>query len=111
MFDFMKWYHLVLFVMFMAMVFSPVWFFGKLESLLNDDPQEDKWQYINHIDFTNELRSEPSEENMDKELHVLTNLDKMIASAKDKYAKTMWELKKMEYMREIRWRRMETNRG
>lgn len=111
MWDFMKWYHVLLFVLFILMVFSPVWFFGKVEAILNDDPQESRWQYVEYVDAANELRHEPSELDMDKELHVLSNIDKMIASAKDKYTKTMWEIKKLEYTREIRWRRMDTNRG
>lgn len=109
--DFMKWYHIVLFVLFMLMVFSPVWFFRKVESILSDDESVDKpWQYLNTIDDSHEVKN-ITDEDMDKEMRVLENLEKMITMSKDKYARTMWEIKKAEYVREIRWRRLALNGG
>lgn len=45
---------------------------------------------------------------MTKIEHILNNLDKMIAiSSSNPFAKRLWEIKKQEYLRQLRWEIMD----
>jgi len=99
----MMWYHYLILVMFMAMIVSPVWFFGKVSKVLFDEvePHEPVVQYV-HPDAI--IPNEEAVEMIDADQKVLQNLDKMVKMSKKKHVKQMWKVKKSEFERQLRWK-------
>lgn len=98
----MMWYHYLILVMFIAMVVSPVWFFGKVSKVLFDEaePHEMVVQYV-HPDSI--IPNVEAVEMIDADMKVLQNLDKMIKTSKKKHVKQLWKVKKAEFERQLRW--------
>ena len=99
----MMWYHYLIVVMFIAMIASPVWFFGKVSKVLFDEaePHEPVVQYV-HPDAI--IPNEEAVEMIDADMRVLQNLDKMVNVSKKKHVKQLWEVKKAEFERQLRWK-------
>lgn len=103
MLEFMKWYHGLIFITFILMVFSPVWFFRKLDKALNGEELKE-----NILDF--EINTRPhlvvkDNYNLDRDMHVMQNLDAMIARAPES-TKNIWKIKKAEFERSLRWKNL-----
>jgi len=98
----MEWYHYVILIMFLVMVFSPVWFFGKVSKFLFDEaePHEPVVQYVSP---GNIIPNEETVKMIDADAKVLQNLDKMVKMSKKKHVKQMWKVKKSEFERKLRW--------
>ena len=102
----MEWYHYGVAVVFILMTISPVWFFNKVEKVLFDGPEKPEL----HVDFINPtrvLKPEESMESLNRDEKVLHNLNLMIKTSKKKQVKQMWKIKKAEFERQLRWRRMD----
>ena len=99
----MFWYHYLIMVMFLAMIVSPVWFFGKVSKILFDEaePHEMVVQYV-HPDAI--IPNAEAVEMIHADEKVLKNLDKMIKMSKKKHVKQMWKVKKSEFERQLRWK-------
>jgi hypothetical protein len=85
------------------MVASPLWFFSKVEQILFSD--EDNDTVVKFVP-PDTIIQEENMETLDREIQVLNNLNKMIASTNGSI-KQMWTIKKLEFERELRWRRMD----
>lgn len=98
----MQWYHYATLVTLLVMVFSPVWFFGKVGKVLFDEaePHEPVVQYI-HPDAI--IPNKETVEMIDADAKVLQNLDKMVKMSRKKHVKQMWKVKKAEFERKLRW--------
>jgi len=99
----MYWYHYLILMMFITMIVSPVWFFGKVSKMLFDeaDPHE---PVVQHINIKTILPNEEPVELMHADERVLQNLDKMIKASRNKHVKQLWKIKKAEFARQMSWR-------
>lgn len=99
----MQWYHYVSIVIFILMIASPVWFFGKVGKILFDEaePHEPVITYINPNSI---LPFEEEADMIQRDIKVLDNLNRMIKTSKKKHVKQLWMVKKAEFQRELRWK-------
>ncbi len=100
----MIWYQYALIILFFIMMMSPIWFFGKLNKFLFQEP--DSEEIHQHVFFVTPQNILPAEESMEKlnyDTHVLDNLNHMIRTSKKKVVKNMWKMKKLEFERKIQW--------
>ena len=98
----MQWYHYVIIVTFLFMVFSPVWFFGKVSKFLFDEAEPHE-MVVQHININTILPKEDTVDMIHADDKVLQNLDKMVKMSKKKHVKQMWKVKKAEFERQLRW--------
>ena len=89
--------------MFLAMIVSPVWFFGKVSKILFDEaePHEMVVQYVHPNAI---IPKSEAVEMIHADEKVLQNLDKMVKMSKKKHVKQMWKIKKGEFERQLRWK-------
>lgn len=104
----MEWYHYTSIVILIFMVASPAWFFNKIEKLMFDGPDEPHL-HIQHINPTHIIPNGESMEDIVRDEKVLANLNKMIRVSKKKHVKNLWKLKKVEFERQMRWKRTQVN--
>ena len=103
MLDFMKWYHGIIFLTFMLMLFSPVWFFRKLDRALNGENLKET-----ALDFEISVRPHlvvRDDYEMERDLNILNNLNRMIESAPTS-SRNIWIIKKAEFERQLRWKNL-----
>jgi hypothetical protein len=99
----MLWYHYLIAVIFIAMIASPVWFFGKVGKILFDE-KEPHEPFVQHINPNSIIPYSESVEMIHADDKVLKNLDKMIQTSEKKHVKQLWEIKKAEFERQLRWK-------
>lgn len=97
------WYHYFILMMFIAMIVSPVWFFGKVSKLLFDEAEPHE-PVVQHINIKTIIPNEDSVELIHADEKVLQNLDKMIRTSRKKHVKQLWKIKKAEFERQLRWK-------
>lgn len=102
----MNWYNYVVFVIFLIMLVSPAWFFQKLEKILHEDYTGDDAMTVDaHVSSHNIIPQFDTEQSLSRDEKILNNLNGIIKKSQKLEAKTMWELKKIEYLRELNWRK------
>lgn len=85
-----------------AMVFSPKMFFEWLDKqLFQEDPPEESPHFTSE---GHSIQMEPY--GLELEEKRLKNFDLMIRRANTKDQKRMWEVKKAEFLRNIKWTRL-----
>jgi hypothetical protein len=100
----MIWYQYVLIILFFIMLVSPIWFFGKVEKFLFQQPDsEEVHQYVFFVNPEGILSHEEPVEQINRDAHILSNLNHMIKTSKKKEVKNMWKIKKLEFERKMRW--------
>lgn len=88
---------------FLSMIAFPSIVMTKFTSWFYNEPEEPP---VKH-DPTLIMKTYPTEQGIDSELMVLERLDKARDNAKSPEAKQMWEIKKAEYLRKLKWRQLE----
>lgn len=101
----MLWYHYLIAVLFVTIIISPVWAFQQIEKYLFQNDVEFQNQHVVYNVHPQNVIN-PSLENYyhDKDVLVLARFDKVIKNSKKRDVKKLWKIKKLEYMRQIRWR-------
>ena len=101
----MLWYHYFIAVLFVAIIISPVWVFQQIEKYLFQNDEEFQNQHVVYdVHPQNVIKASLNDYYHDKDMLVLANFDKVIKNSKKRDVKKLWKLKKLEYMRQIRWR-------
>lgn len=89
---------------FFSIVAFPSIVINQLSSWFYNEPEE---QPVNKYDPTLIMKTYPTEDGINSELLVLERLNKARDNAKNPAAKQMWEIKKAEYIRKLKWRQLE----
>lgn len=87
----------IILAVFGTMVVSPDTFFKKVESFLREESTTSEFPCAFGPPTTHEY-------NLVHEQSRLDRLNKIIASTTNQEAKRIWELKRTEYLRELKWR-------
>ena len=104
----LPWWNYPIIVIFGAMIFSPAWFFKKLEHiLLKEEPDEKMNQSIDFLNPTLMVLNTASDSQLEKEELALQKFDKMIKSTRKRRVKNLWKLKKAEYLRHLKWKKLQ----
>lgn len=90
--------------LFLGMIAFPSLILKKIDSWFYNEPELPP---VNSFDPTLTIQMNPTPENIDSELMVLERLNKARDNAKNPEAKQMWEIKKAEYLRKLKWRQLE----
>jgi hypothetical protein len=93
---------LVMIFMF-GLITSPQYFFSKVDAHILNQPKE-KTQ-ISHVNVLTTITT-CSEEKMVLDEKRLSALDGIIATCQNPNAKRIWEIKKAEYLRQVKWNRL-----
>ena len=95
------WYQLPTAVAFTYMVLSPAKFFKQVDTyVLKESETEDDTEYTTEIMCQGETM-----EDILRDERVLNNITMMISNAKNSNVKQLWEVKKAEFERAMRWKR------
>jgi len=100
----MEWYHYLIIVTFILMVASPAWFFSKVEKFIFNAHAEPHL-YVQHISNDNIIARSENMESILRDEKVLHNLNLMIKNTKKRDVKQMWKIKKLEFERQLRWKK------
>lgn len=86
-----------------GLITSPQYLFRKIDTHILEIPEEE-----NHVSHTHTPRviTNISEEKMLLDETRLSALDRVIASCQTPDAKRIWEIKKAEYLRQVKWNRL-----
>lgn len=96
-----NWYLYMIHVIFLVMIVSPVWFFGKISKFLFDEAEPHDMM-VHHI--TNTFTTQDTIAMMNADEKVLQNLNDMVNMSQNKQVKQLWEVKKAEFERHLRWK-------
>jgi hypothetical protein len=97
-----EWYHIPTLLTFSYMVLSPSKFFSKIDTVVLQEPDsEEEVMYTSNDTFTNG----DSMEEIERDERVMNNINKMISNSPNPHIKQIWEVKKAEFERELRWKR------
>lgn len=95
------WYQLPTAVAFTYMVFSPTKFFKHVDTyVLKESETEDDTEYTTKVICQGETMDD-----ILRDERVLNNITMMISNAKNSNVKQLWEVKKAEFERAMRWKR------
>lgn len=94
--------------LFLSIITFPSIIMGKITSWLYEEPEEEP---LKTFDPTTVIQMHPSEDSIDSELLILQRLDKARDNAKNPVAKQMWEIKKAEYIRKVKWKQLQEIAG
>lgn len=86
-----------------GLITSPQYLFLKIDKHILEVPEEDT--YISHKHVPMGI-THISEEKMILDETRLSALDRVIASCQNPHAKRMWEIKRAEYLRHLKWNRL-----
>jgi uncharacterized membrane protein YhiD involved in acid resistance len=96
------WYQLPTAVAFTYMVLSPTKFFKQVDTyVLRESETEDETEYTTEFICQGETM-----EDILRDERVLNNITMMISNAKNSNVKQLWEVKKAEFERALRWKRI-----
>lgn len=98
-----EWYHWPTLMIFGYMVLSPVRFFKTVDEVVLQEPDEADTLYI--TDDATPFSNGDSMEQIQRDEKILNNLNRMVQMAASSDAKKMWEIKKAEFERQLRWKR------
>ena len=93
-------------LIFLTVIASPAWFFQKLEKILHEDYTGDDTMAVDtYVSPQNIIPQFDTKEALARDEKILNNLNVMIKKSRKRRAKNMWKLKKIEYLRELRWKK------
>lgn len=95
------WYHIPTLLTFSYMMLSPSKFFKKIDEVVLQEPESEEEILYNIDTFYNG----DSVEEIERDEKVLQNIVKMISKAPNPEIKQIWEIKKSEFERQLRWKR------
>jgi hypothetical protein len=101
----LPWYSYVAFTLFIAVVLSPAWAFKKIDKLLDRSEEMTSAEIYTHPYSEVLYVGAPSV--LEREEKVLENLQHMIDTAQSDITRRIWENKHMDFMKQIRWRKLE----
>ena len=103
-----SYWQYVAIVLFFVMIFSPVWFFGKIDKYLFSE--EGSISHTSPVDFISPLTIVPNiddEDKMDLDTKRLTAIERAYDNAVSPEMKQIWMIKGLELQREIRWKTLQ----
>jgi hypothetical protein len=96
-----NWYHIPTAMAFTYMMLSPAKFFKQVDTVVLQEPDKD-----DVIDCPSEIICQgDSMEDILRDERVLNNINMMISNATNPDVKQLWEVKKAEFERALRWKR------
>jgi hypothetical protein len=88
-----------------VMIVSPSHLFKKLDKHIFQVPDTDT--HISHLNIPQVIVNYYNdEETMNQDERRLSALEGIVASCENPHAKRMWEIKKAEYLRQLKWNRL-----
>lgn len=99
-----SWYSYAALAIFVVLIFSPTWAFGKVDQALRGSATVEPQEIFTHPASEMLLVGLPSV--LDREEHVLKNLQNMMETAASTESKRIWTMKYTEYLKEIRWKKL-----
>lgn len=88
---------------FMYMVLSPSKFFKKLDEVVLKEP--DPETHVLYPTPTQTFANGDSMEEIERDEKVMNNIIMMVENAPNSHVKQLWEVKKAEFERQLRWKR------
>lgn len=98
-----EWYHYPTLMAFMYMMLSPSKFFKKVDEVVLQE--EDSDDTVDYPEIPETIAKGDSMEEIERDEKVYNNINKMIATAPNPHIKQIWEVKKAEFERQLRWKR------
>jgi hypothetical protein len=98
----MEWYEVMTLCAFFGVVLFPARTFEQVDKYMLEDFNEP--DTVLNVSHSKIMQMGTSAAKMENETKILTNLDRMIATASSPVMKTLWNQKKETYLRTIRWK-------
>ena len=99
-----SWYSYLALAVFVVLVFSPTWAFGKVDQVLPNRQKDIQEEVFPHPATEVLLVGLPAV--LEREEQVLKNLQYMMDTAKNPETFRIWKMKHLEYLKEIRWKKL-----